>query len=340
MSGKDDKYKEKKEDAKNTASGDEDNRVEATPATGDEPLIGKPACESVTDEEKKACREGGVPNIEMSDELRAALEEAEQAVLAAAKAAPAEGASEEGDEDLEIEVETEEAREKKEGEKKFDPNAVEESPAEVEVERPSQKEMELKMQVLDLRGRLREKEVEVEKKIKELRQNADEAKRLRKQFDDFKVRVQKERADRFNYGHEELLRELLVVIDNLELAMRHAGDVPEAGGLKEGVNLTLKQFLSVLERFGVVPLEPRGELFNPEYHEAMSQAVDNTVPPNTVVELHQKGYMLKDRLLRPAKVVVSRHAEPEAPAAESGTESKEGQAAAKGPSDGGAGQAE
>jgi molecular chaperone GrpE len=99
----------------------------------------------------------------------------------------------------------------------------------------------------------------------------------------------------------------LPVIDNLERALEHARQ--EAGDvrtLREGVEMTLGQFVKVLEKFGVTPVSSLGEVFDPARHEAMGQIESAEQPPNTVAQELQKGYLLHERLLRPALVMVTR----------------------------------
>jgi len=265
-----------KDASKETASEKEPPAEGAEQAPGDQAAEG-PGAEPASREPEPA--EGGVPKLEMSDDLRKALKEAEEHLTSSEKA------------------------DKKDG---LDFPEEEERP---EPEAPSQKEMELKLEVLNLRQKLREKEKEAEQRLKELKQNLETAKHTQKMFDSYKARVQKEKADQFNYGHEPLLKELLRVIDNLELALKHAGDEEAVKGLKEGVDLTLKMFTDILDKFGVFRIDPSGKKFNPEFHQAMSQVENDSVENGTVLEVQQKGYMLKDRLLRPAMVVVSSNTE-------------------------------
>ncbi|HUT52457.1 MAG TPA: nucleotide exchange factor GrpE [bacterium] len=230
-------------------------------------------------------------DLEISDELKQALEEAEAHFGGAARdAAPAAAPAE-----------------PEPGDEEFDPNRA---PQTIEPPPPpSPKEMEFKMQVLGLRQKCRDAEQEIEKKIKEIKQNRDQAQHIQKQFEAYKARVMKEKADWFNYGHEPILKEILTVVDNLERALAHAGEAADMSAVQEGVALILRQFQAVLEKFGVKPLDPAGECFNPEFHQAMMQVEDDKVPPHTVVQVSQKGYTLKDRLLRPAMVVVSKHSD-------------------------------
>ncbi len=120
-------------------------------------------------------------------------------------------------------------------------------------------------------------------------------------------RAENESAKARKFAAEDVLREFLGVTDSLELGMRAAGPAPEgvAKALVEGMGMTLKQLLSAFEKNGVKQLDPVGQPFNAEHHQAMSMAPAADVPANHVVSVMQKGYLLHDRLLRPALVVVA-----------------------------------
>ena len=121
-------------------------------------------------------------------------------------------------------------------------------------------------------------------------------------------RTLKDRDEAHKYGHQNLVKDLLPSVDNLERAIAHARKSGEGGveGLLEGVELVAREIAGILEQHGVTPIDPDGQAFDPALHEAMAQAPDGTVPPNTVVEVYQRGYQLRTRLLRPARVVVSK----------------------------------
>ena len=136
-------------------------------------------------------------------------------------------------------------------------------------------------------------------------ENRDHYLRARADLDNFRKRAQREKEDLLKFSNETILRELLPVIDNLERALQHAVTDGETG-LLQGVELTLGQFGKVLEKFNVVAIEAIGELFDPARHEAMGQIESAEQPPNTVVQLLQKGYLLNDRLLRPAMVLIAK----------------------------------
>jgi len=184
---------------------------------------------------------------------------------------------------------------------------------------PTPKELELKMQILDLQHRIRQLELDLEKRIQEVKQNFEQGQRFKEQLEGYRGRVQREKADWFNYGHEPLARELLPVVDNLERALAHASRPEDFKALREGVALTCRLFLQVLGKFGVEPVSALGQRFNPAFHEAMRAKETDEAAPNTVVEEHQKGYVLRDRLLRPSMVTISRQPAPKETAAEEET---------------------
>lgn len=124
-------------------------------------------------------------------------------------------------------------------------------------------------------------------------------------LENIRKRTEREVLQARLYGQERLIESLVPVIDSLDQALMviNAEKHPE---LAEGVELTLKLFLSALEKQGVVLLDPQGQPFNPKEHEAMSIQVSDEVPPNTVLTVFQKGYKLNDRIIRAARVIVSK----------------------------------
>jgi molecular chaperone GrpE len=126
--------------------------------------------------------------------------------------------------------------------------------------------------------------------------------------ENFKKRLQREKEEQTRYANETFMRELLPVIDNLERALQHAANLNNQEGLLEGLNMTLKGFKDTLAKFGCVAIEAVGETFDPNFHEAVSQEENAELEPNTVLKELQKGYLLKERLLRPAMVIVSKPA--------------------------------
>ena len=134
--------------------------------------------------------------------------------------------------------------------------------------------------------------------------------RLQAEIDNLHKRKERDLANAHKFALEKIAAELLPVKDSLEMgiaAAREGGEV-DPDKLLEGSELTLKMLGSVLEKFNIKEINPLNEPFNPEYHEAMSMQERADVPPNTVVAVVQKGYMLNDRLIRPAMVIVSKAA--------------------------------
>jgi len=142
----------------------------------------------------------------------------------------------------------------------------------------------------------------------QLRQAEERVLRTAADAENFKKRLQREKEEQTRYANETFVRELLPVIDNLERALQHSATAPNQEGLLEGLNMTLKGFIDTLARFGCTVLEAIGKTFDPNFHEAVSQEESSKVEPNTVLKELQKGYMLKERLLRPAMVIVSKPA--------------------------------
>jgi molecular chaperone GrpE len=123
-------------------------------------------------------------------------------------------------------------------------------------------------------------------------------------YENAKRRHQKERDDLTKYAAESVLKEIVPVVDDLERAIEH-GQNTEDKSFLEGVEMVCRKFVQALERRGVKAVDAVGHPFDPQYHEAIQQVEDPSVPNNTVVTAFQKGYLLHDRLLRPALVVVA-----------------------------------
>ncbi|MBS1963885.1 MAG: nucleotide exchange factor GrpE [Bdellovibrionales bacterium] len=122
-------------------------------------------------------------------------------------------------------------------------------------------------------------------------------------FDNFKKRAVKERSDAMKFGWESIAREILGVVDNLERAVEHMPKDIDAN-LRTGIEMTIGQFRSVLEKQGVALIPAEGQTFNPELHEAMGQE-PSSLPSGAITKTLVKGYTLHGRLLRPARVVIS-----------------------------------
>jgi len=135
-----------------------------------------------------------------------------------------------------------------------------------------------------------------------LMQVREEQLRERAELDNQRKRFLREAEQTRRFANEKLLAELLPVFDSLEAGLAADGEVER---LREGVQLTLRQLSRVAEASGLVAIDPAGQPFDPERHEAMSMAPAAGVAPGSVLQVYQKGYVLNDRLLRPALVVVA-----------------------------------
>jgi molecular chaperone GrpE len=133
----------------------------------------------------------------------------------------------------------------------------------------------------------------------------DLLKRTQADFENYQKRNQREREQERRFGHLLLALDVLPVLDNLERAMAAAKQANETGPLVQGVSMVLTQFLDKLKRHGITPIEAQGKPFDPNLHQAVMQQPSGEVPPNTVLQVHERGFMIHDRVLRPASVVVS-----------------------------------
>ncbi len=146
----------------------------------------------------------------------------------------------------------------------------------------------------------------------ELQEQKEKYLRLYAEFENYKKRVIKDKEELLKYGNESLLYDLLPVIDSLEMALKHAKNDPSAqdnsliAGLIQGVEITLREFMKVIEKFGVSVIPAADKPFDPSVHHAMSQVERDDVDENTVVEEFRKGYMLREKVLRPSLVSVSK----------------------------------
>lgn len=131
-----------------------------------------------------------------------------------------------------------------------------------------------------------------------------ESLRERADLDNQRKRVARDVEQARRFANEKLLGELLPVFDSLDAGLNAAGSEPSP--LREGLELTYKQLLKVAADNGLTLLDPSGQTFNPDHHQAISQVDAPGAAPGSVVQVFQKGYLLNDRLLRPALVVVAR----------------------------------
>jgi len=146
---------------------------------------------------------------------------------------------------------------------------------------------------------------ELDAKSEEAKTNYDRFVRQAAELENFKKRATREKEEAVRFANESLVRDLLPVIDNLERAVAHAQGGGNGKPLVEGVEMVLKGLLDVLAKHGVAQISAVGQPVDPGKHEAMARVESEYHAPNTVIEEHHKGYLLKDRLLRPALVTVA-----------------------------------
>ena len=173
-----------------------------------------------------------------------------------------------------------------------------------------QKDIILKGKIENLSVKIAELEKNVLELTEKLAVSEDKYLRLNAEFDNYKKRVARDKEELIKYGNESLLYELLPVIDNLEMAMKHSSnDTASAtggGGLAQGVEITLKEFLRVIDKFGLSPIDASDKMFDPSLHHAMTQVERDDIGENMVVEEFRKGYMFREKVLRPSLVAVSK----------------------------------
>ena len=150
----------------------------------------------------------------------------------------------------------------------------------------------------------------LEQKTREAKEANEKYLRASADFENYRKRMQRDLADFRKYANEQLALEILTVVDHLALALKHSRESGDAAqGLQQGVELVYKQLRDVLEKFGVKSFEAEGQPFDPARHDAMMQVPTDEVPENTVVTVLQEGYLYYDKVLRHAKVGVSKKPE-------------------------------
>jgi molecular chaperone GrpE len=148
---------------------------------------------------------------------------------------------------------------------------------------------------------------ELEEAKQKAHENWDKAVRTQAEMENLRRRTQKDLEDAHKYALTNFAKELLPVMDSLVLGLQAAtGESEEVKKFREGSELMLKQFEAVFTKFNLVTLDPTGQAFNAEHHQAVMTQVVEGAEPNTVVNVFQKGYLLNGRLLRPAMVVVAK----------------------------------
>ncbi len=140
----------------------------------------------------------------------------------------------------------------------------------------------------------------------EAKQSYDRYLRVSADFENYKKRSAREMDDFHKFANQSLVKELLPIVDNLELAIKSAKENKNVdNSLLDGVGLTLKEILKIFEKYNVKPIEALGKTFDPKYHEAVMREETDKHPENVITNEMQKGYLIHDRLLRPSMVVVA-----------------------------------
>ena len=136
--------------------------------------------------------------------------------------------------------------------------------------------------------------------------NWDQLVRTKAEMENIRRRSERELANAHKYALEKFAQELLPVIDSMEMGVAAAQDEnADVSKLREGTEMTLKMFETAIEKFGIKGVHPKGEEFNPEHHQAMTMIDSQEHAPNMIIDVMQKGYLLNERLVRPAMVVVA-----------------------------------
>ncbi|MCK5474051.1 MAG: nucleotide exchange factor GrpE [Candidatus Aenigmarchaeota archaeon] len=147
---------------------------------------------------------------------------------------------------------------------------------------------------------------QLEEKTAKLSEQEDMLKRLQAEFENYNKRTEKEKQDTLAYANEKIIIELLDILDNFERAMGEMKKTEETGKIKTGIELIFKQLYQLLKTKGVEEIEASEKQFDPKKHEALMQIVSGNHEEDTVIQVMQKGYMLKEKVIRPTKVAVSK----------------------------------
>ncbi len=155
-----------------------------------------------------------------------------------------------------------------------------------------------------------EDELTLEDELEQARAEASELQdkllRMAAEFENYKKRMERDRGLALKFAEEGIIKELLPSIDNLERAIEQGQKTDNAGHLLEGVEMTLKGLVASMGKFEVKPLESIGQVFDPNIHEALAMEETDEMEPNNVLREFEKGYTFKEKLIRPAKVVVAK----------------------------------
>ena len=127
------------------------------------------------------------------------------------------------------------------------------------------------------------------------------------EMDNMRKRLEREKEGLLKYGNEKLLSGLVKVVDDLDRSLEHFGEDMSHGKVKEGLEMVRKHFMDILEKNGLKVMESLGQIFDPHFHEAVAHQTKEGAEDGEIIVEYQKGYLLNDRLLRPAKVVIAKN---------------------------------
>ena len=153
--------------------------------------------------------------------------------------------------------------------------------------------------------------IQLKEEAEKAKERQDKLLRASADFDNLRKRLEKERLEFLKYANEGILLELLNVLDDLERTINLAEDKAasfndDLNAFLKGVEMILAHLYDLLKQHGVKPIEAEGKVFNPDYHEALMQVENKDLPEHTIVEVLQKGYLMYERVIRTAKVRVSK----------------------------------
>lgn len=179
-----------------------------------------------------------------------------------------------------------------------------------ESKQPSAETLESQRAAADAAAADQTAEGEVERLRTDLEEAGDRLLRAQAELENYRKRARRELEDERKYALLPLLRDLLPVLDNMDRAIEAAEKHGETGSLLEGIKLVRQSLLTTLNRYNVRPIEAQNTSFDPAFHEAIAQQPSADHPPGTVIQVVQDGYALYDRVVRPARVIVSSAASP------------------------------
>jgi len=175
-------------------------------------------------------------------------------------------------------------------------------------ERHKKKKIDVQVESAEKKDAAKKPPDALEKAGKEAAENYDKFVRISAEFENYKKRSAKDRADLARYGNEQLIRDILPIVDSMERALKHVSNSDDLDAFVEGLKLIHEKLYITLEKNGVEKIETADRDFDPNFHEAMLQVdTDKYDADNKIAEVFETGYLLNGRLLKPAKVSILRH---------------------------------